>query len=125
MKWETTYAAAVKVNLPDIQGQQPLWDFLTAIKGIDKTWGISTASSIQMKLMDEPEKEYDVLKVVEQYRNNIRYIKVIARATPAATFVTFQGSPANSASPSKTSKTSSTSSEGSRKPPRCVCDDNY
>jgi hypothetical protein len=126
MKWETTYAAAVKVNLPDIQGQQPLWDFLTAVKGIDKTWGISTASSIQMKLMDEPEKEYDVLKVVEQYRNNIRYTKATAKATPAATFATFQGSPANSASPSKTSvKASSTSSEGSRKPPKCVCNDNH
>jgi hypothetical protein len=126
MKWETTYAAAVKINLPDIQGQQPLWDFLTAVKGIDKTWGISTASSIQMKLMDEPEKEYDVLKVVEQYRNNIRYTKATATATPTATFATFQESPAISASSSKTSaKATSASSEGPKKPPRCVCDDNH
>jgi hypothetical protein len=66
-----------------------------------------------MKLMDEPEKEYNVLKVVEQYQNNIRYTKATARATPAATFATFQGSPANSASPSKTSKASSTSLESS------------
>jgi hypothetical protein len=36
MKWETTYTAAKKISLPDIQGQQPLWDFLTAVQGIDK-----------------------------------------------------------------------------------------
>jgi hypothetical protein len=65
VKWETTYVASVKMNLPDIQGQQPLWDFLTAVKGIDKHWSISTASTIQMRLMDEPEKEDDVLKVIK------------------------------------------------------------
>ena len=124
MKWETTYTAAVKVNLPDIQGQQPIWDFLTAVKGIDKTWGISTASSIQMRLMDEPEKEYDVLKVIEQYRNNIRYTKATSKATPTASFATFQGSSPDSAAPLNTTakSASSTATIGSSKsPPTCVC----
>jgi hypothetical protein len=99
MKWETTYTATKKISLPDIQGQQALWDFLTTVQGIDKHWGISTASNIQMTLVDEPEKEYDVLKVIEQYRNHIRYTKATSKATPTATFATFQGSSPNSAKP--------------------------
>jgi hypothetical protein len=54
-----------------------------------------------MKLMDEPEKEYDVLKVIKQYRNNIRYTKATSKATPTASFATFQGSSPDSATPSK------------------------
>jgi hypothetical protein len=46
MKWETTYTAAKKISLSDVQGQQPLWDFLTAVQSVDKHWGISTASVI-------------------------------------------------------------------------------
>ena len=113
MKWETTYTAAKKNSLPDVQGQQPLWDFLTAVQDIDKHWGISTASTIQMALMDEPKKEYDVLKVIEQYRNHIRYSKATSKSTPTATFATFQG---YSAKPAQT-----TASGASRTPPTCVC----
>jgi hypothetical protein len=50
----------------------------------------------------------------------------MAKATPVATFATFQGSLVNLASPLKTSvKASSTLLEGSRKPPKCVCNDNH
>ena len=45
MKWETTYAAAVKIDLADVAGQKPLWDFLTAVKSIDEAWGSSILSN--------------------------------------------------------------------------------
>jgi hypothetical protein len=118
MKWETTYVAAKKINLPDFQGQQPLWDFLTAVKGIDKYWGTSTTSSIQLRLMDEPEKEYDVLKVIKQFRNNIRYTKATSKATPTASFATFQGSSPDSAKPAKATMPLT---GASRPPPKCPC----
>jgi hypothetical protein len=69
-----------------------------------------------MKLMDEPNKEYDVLKVIEQYRNNIRYVRATSKATPTATFATFQGSSTDSAKPAQ-----STATKAARTPPTCVC----
>jgi hypothetical protein len=81
-----------------------------------------------MKLIDEPEKEYDVLKVIEQYRNNIRYTKATSKATLTASFATFQGSSPDSATPSKImAKSLSTSSTAGA--PRaslpCVCGQTY
>jgi hypothetical protein len=68
-----------------------------------------------MKLMDEPEKEYDVLKVIEQYRNNIRYVRATSKPTPIATFATFQGSSPDLAKPAQ-----STATKASRTPPTCI-----
>jgi hypothetical protein len=68
-----------------------------------------------MALIDEPKKEYDVLKVIKQYRNNIRYTKATSKATPTATFATFQGSSPDSAKPAQ-----SIATKAARTPPTCV-----
>jgi hypothetical protein len=77
-----------------------------------------------MKLIDEPEKEYDVLKVIEQYQNNIRYTKATSKATPTASFATFQGSSPDLATPSKIMAESlftSSITGASRASLSCVC----
>jgi hypothetical protein len=69
-----------------------------------------------MKLIDEPQKEYDILKVIEQYQNNIQYAKATSKATPTATFATFQESSPDSAKPAR----AMTSITGAlRSPPKC------
>jgi Reverse transcriptase (RNA-dependent DNA polymerase) len=68
-----------------------------------------------MALMDEPKKEYDVLKVIEQCRNNIRYVRATSKPTPTATFATFQGS-----SPDSAKSAQSTATKAARTPPTCV-----
>jgi hypothetical protein len=133
MRWETTYAAAVKFDIPDIQGQKPLWDFLTAVRAIDEAWGSSTLSNIQLKLIDEPDKYPSVTKVIEAFRNNMRFTKASAKNPPAATFATFQGdspesvetpSKAPATTPSKATSTAASAPSGEPQTrPTCVCGD--
>jgi hypothetical protein len=89
LQWECLSTEAIKLNLLDIQGSQPLYDFISAVKSLDESW-----AAAQQALLDpvvEANGQLPSLKtMIERYRNNIRSSKAISKQQTHSAFVSQQ-----------------------------------
>jgi hypothetical protein len=79
-QWEKTYKECKQLNLPDVEDDRPLYDFLKAISGIAPEFANVWTINIQMKL-DSGDALPDLYKIVELFRNNRRLSSVQRDAT--------------------------------------------
>jgi hypothetical protein len=89
-QWERLSTEAIKLNLLDVQGSQPLYDFLSAVKSLDESW-----AAAQQALLDpvvEANGQLPSLKtMIERYTNNIRFSKAISKQGTHSAFVSLRG----------------------------------
>ena len=69
--WETTYADAKELRLPEVAGSRPQTDFTRAISGIDSTYA-STQEYILNEKIQNGEALPDLYDLVERFRNKQR-----------------------------------------------------
>ena len=114
-RWEKIYVDAVRINLPDVQDERPLYDFLSAIKGLDSTFAAVQENSFEEKLYSGAPLPslYDLL---ERYRNHVRIQRATAKTPSHNAFGTLhKESPEDS---SKSSGNGNPSFTGQR---ACLC----
>ncbi len=128
--WEKTYTDAQKVALPEVQNENPLYNFITAIKDIDPIF----AGSYEVALEKDIHRNIDIPSIfdlIETFRNHIQIDKAVSRSSHSA-FTTLHKSAesaSNSASerssrPFHTQSTQSQSSRTSSYRP-CLCGDRH
>lgn len=70
-QWETTYDACVIHGLPDVQGERPIYDFLTAVANYAPYF----TAHYRVRMSDPDEDvRFDFLKVVKHFKNYRGYI---------------------------------------------------
>lgn len=68
-RWETTYTKCQKLNLPDVTGNRPAWDFINAVnQQVDSNWG----QLMTTKLLTEQETILEFRSLVDQFRGFYR-----------------------------------------------------
>jgi hypothetical protein len=90
-RWETTYADALAINLPDVRDNRALWDFIAAVKGVDSGWANSFQNVVWLGLQKDPNDWSPLTNAIEASRNNLRISKAGSKATSVASFAAFQG----------------------------------
>lgn len=69
--WEIVYNKAVKLKIPDVDGQRPFYDFRGALSGIDSQFAVY----YNVSLGKRTRKGKDLLtpyEVIEEYRHHRR-----------------------------------------------------
>jgi hypothetical protein len=93
--WEKVYTDAVRLRLPEVQEEYPLYDFLNAIRNVDKAWTAGREAILEERIRRN-ESLPTVYDIIEDYRNHQRISQATSRASlPYATFATFFGEDEN------------------------------
>src|SRR4051812_33326379 len=97
-QWEKVYTDAKKLELPEVQDDRPLYDFLLAIKFLEPNF-----AGIHEVLITQKSKESTALPtlfdLIEDFRNHRRLAQAASSAKPSpshSAFATFQGDSDNS-----------------------------
>jgi hypothetical protein len=113
-KWEKTYDDCLVVNIPEVQGSRPLFDFVQAISGVST--GFADVWNVRLIESDN----HDIRELVKQYRLYLRTTQTQAksRGTHGAFPTTLQGKTTDGslADPSTQGK----NAEGK---PKCFCNE--
>ena len=128
-RWETTYSDASAINLPEVQEDRSVQDFLNTIESLDASF-VSTQRALIYKGVSNPTL-YDI---VEEFRNSWRLSAARRRLENHSAFPTFKTDSdgaesnttptalGNSTNDANTTSNSGPSGIGSRKRKRpCVC----
>ena len=70
-KWERIYEEALEVQLPEVNGERPQFDFLLAIKQIDSSFSATNINDIENRLLEDrpiPELDHFIQRFRNQYR---------------------------------------------------------
>lgn len=92
-QYERTYAEAVKIKLPEVQDDRPLYDFLDALRSTDMAY-VSGREAVLADRIERNDAPPSVKDLLENYRNHLRTTK--ARTTKGSShtaFATLQGAP--------------------------------
>jgi hypothetical protein len=93
--WEKVYTDAVRLRLPEVQEEYPLYDFLNAIRNVDKAWTAGREAILEERIRRN-ESLPTIYDIIEDYRNHQRISQATSRASPSyATFATFRGEDEN------------------------------
>ena len=113
-RWEKTYADAVKIKMPEVQDEKPLYDFLLSIQELDPMFVAIQESSFKEKLhtRDPLPSLYDLL---ERYRNHLRTQRATSKSPSHSAFAAYQGET------TKDSKKPSSLNTGSKEHKPCLC----
>src|SRR5207248_4526993 len=86
---------AKKLELPEVQDDRPLYDFLLAIKSLEPTFAVTHEVLIAQKTKEDQDLPtfYDL---VEDFRNHRRITQTTTTKPSHSAFVTFQGETASS-----------------------------
>jgi hypothetical protein len=128
-QWETTYAEAERIKLPEIQDHRALFDFLMAAKSLDPTYVGAYHVRCLEKLETDPATAPSLYDAVANARNYLRLITATKTSTAVShtAFSSFQneGPIELSAEPPSTQSTASASASKSSKQQRqykpCLC----
>jgi hypothetical protein len=110
MRWETTYADALAINLLDVQDNRALWDFITAVKGVDSGWANLFQNVVWLGLQKDPNDYPPLTNAIKAFKNNLQISKTGSKVTLVASFATFQGDSPDSESSTKSSSESTSTS---------------
>lgn len=107
-QWEKIYADAVRLDLPDVQRDRPLYDFLQAVKSLDPSFSSANLTYI-MRGKEVP----TLFELVEQFRNARRINNASDKTAHShSAFPTFQGK-------------QDTTSPPSQSLPPCICGERH
>ena len=56
-RYERFYSDMQQLNLPEVQGDNPIWDFVNAAENIDSNW--ATSMRLQLSLLVDQNKSFD------------------------------------------------------------------
>jgi len=99
-EWEKVYTECKELNLPDVDDNRSLFDFLNAISTISPEFANVWIVNIQER-EDAGTPLPDLYKIIELYRNNQRLIKVKEPPSYGAFPASYQGKPADPDKPRK------------------------
>ena len=85
-RWETTYADAVAIKLPEVQEKRPVYDFLGAVQSLDAGFASTQRALIYSKI-----KNPTLYDIVEEFRNTRRLTVAREKAETHSAFATFKG----------------------------------
>ena len=87
--WERVYKQCMSQELPDVTGDRPIFDFLTAIRGVDSSY----ADAQEVHVIDKIESGHTptIFDIIEKYRDHQRMIKSTTKSASHTAFATFQG----------------------------------
>ena len=88
-EWETVYTEAVKLKLPEVSDEKPLFDFTGAIQAIDTSYA-ATQEYILNDLLDKSKELPTLQELIEKFRNHQRRVAQAAKK-PNAAFPTLHG----------------------------------
>jgi hypothetical protein len=94
-QYERTYAEAVKIKLPDVQDDRPLYDFLDALRSTDMAY-VSGREAVLADRMERNDTPPSVKDLLENYRNHLRTARARISASKGSShtaFATLQGAP--------------------------------
>ena len=113
-RWEKIYADALRLDLPDVQRDRPLYDFLQAVKGLDSSFSSANLTHIMGG------KEVPTLfDLIEQFRNTMRINNASDKNTYShSAFPTFQGT-------SDSTSASTTTASSTPYKPICICGEKH
>src|SRR5438045_3249893 len=104
-QWEKIYTDAKKLELPEVQDDRPLYDFLLVIKSLEPTFAVTHEVLIAQKTKEDQDL-LTLYNLVEDFRNHRCITQTTTTKPSHSAFATFQGE---------------TASSNVRKP--CVCGD--
>jgi hypothetical protein len=90
--WERTYTQMKEADLPDVQDDRALFDFILAIKSLDSTY----ASTHEVLLNEKIRKKEEIptlYEAVADFRNHLRLNRVTTKAASHTAFATLNGEP--------------------------------
>ncbi len=83
------YIAALKVALLEVQNENPLYDFITAVKGLNPIFAGSYKIALEEKISRNTEIP-SIFDLIETFRNHIRINRAVSRAPSHTAFATLQ-----------------------------------
>jgi hypothetical protein len=121
-QWETTYAEAERLNLPEILDHRALFDFLMAARSLDSTYVGAYHVACEEKLETDPATTPSLYDAVEKVRNYLRLAKSLSKSTASHTaFSSFQGEIPNELE----AETTSAELTASKSDKSCLCGEHH
>ena len=84
------YTDGKKLNIPEVTGERPLFDFTHAISTIDSGYSLSQEYFLNQKIknLDSLPELYDLIK---DFRNHYRHIEALKPTISNSAFLTLNG----------------------------------
>lgn len=89
--WEKVYKEAKAINLPEIQKERPLYDFLAAVKARDPGFAAYQEGSLTEKIQEKRSLP-SLVNLLDMYRQHLRLTQPTSKAANHSAFgATYQG----------------------------------
>lgn len=85
--WESIYAKAITMKLPETNGDRPLHDFLNAIEGLDPGF----AATNRDRILDNPTELPTLQRLIQKFRDSCRIKSAEKELDTHSAFTTFKG----------------------------------
>ena len=121
-RWENIYADAVELDLPDVQGTRPLFDFLSAIAYYNEVY--ATTANNQLRIDLENGKPPTIQRLIERFRQEVAQLSQKSCSHDTHLAFATEGNTYKGDSPSGEEQQSNSGNSGnssSNKKKRCIC----
>jgi hypothetical protein len=120
--WEEVYGRALKLNLPEVQGVRPLFDFTQAIRSIDSGFASSQDFFIHQELRQG--RTPDLYALIEDFRNTYRRTEAVKPTRSHSAFSTVKNQDGDQNGKQNTQPTQSAQG-GQNNTKKCLCGLNH